>query len=1555
LFPPPYYCDFIDYSGGNFAYFSTIPNTADFDYFNMRHTAAEGYACTLLTAWIAVYPDAFVGTPDLVVKVWDDDGFGLPGTELASVTIPNGDLPTAMAYVGADFSSFNLVFEDGENYYVGITTTDQVNNAIAFLLDDGTAGTGRGGFYDNPSAQFYNRADIGFTDYNYGFGVDVCCADIPYSSCYRQEYDCGATYYFQQPSVYGTDYYNTRFSVNGPDTLTAVGVAIYAPGSAGVPDLDVFVWGSDAGFPDLSDVIYSTTIPYAGIQYFPTYNHVVMPGGGIVLPPASDFHVGWETVVNNSGDVLAGLQDDGTCGALRSSLYYGGWYLNIDVFGEDNNWLIYADICKDEFSECSRIATYCDPAYVWSMPSSGGTGRYGGFQRIEPIGLGCRLHDVRVAIDNPGWYGYDWGFLYSATIQIRDDAGGEPGAILASNTYAPGDLVEFPGFMEWDVLSLNILFDSPLWIGIVSNDPDPYDPTPDLMMISDDGTCDNTSATLYADDTYGDTSPYGFIVDAYTCCIPPPERDCALGQPDPNWPTTGHDFRRSSASYNSVGDAQCNQALSWMHTDVAGFIYSRPIIYDGVVLGAYNDKLQAFDITDGTLLWTKTGLANGIGSSFRNSVTVKDGYVYYGGGNAKGMTKADVYTGAIIWSRSAVSGSPLTGNTVYTTSVILDCGGTEVIIFGCDNGAVYALQTADGLNYGGWVPNPIMLDGDVIMTTSSNGSDVVYVGTDGLYGTGNGTLYAIDACTGVILWSLGEADLSGATLSGVANPGEIFQGPIGVDEDGALYVQTGINNDDNSTTPSGVVYRISSAGVISWAKGFRFPRYSGPVIDANNVYFTALRFWTSETNTTTSFKKSNGAKIWDADPFFDASNWVEGALSCEPLAPDKLYQTNRDWQLLVMNTDDGMVEFEYNWSGTSERGCGVAIDPTHVCFNNRQGDLYCLTNQADRPRLRILKFDELQPVPFFSPDPYMVTFDDVFMNNGCINLTGNLTVDENAPAAYAWTVNPGRIIRMQDVANGMVDNTFADLAENLVKGQKVTGSSLDADFATSPYAKDSYSSMAAYGPPAWLNAITVPNFDLAPGETFSVTYSVNGPLVTRGPHRAYVTINSNDDYYLNDPGVGPAVQLGVLGGCLQIDDYINFGVGEANQAPVFNTGELGNQNGSALWIFDGEDNRYWQGGLFFAAEGNDGHRLAWTTDSWHGGDPPDFWNSLLPDPNCFDLCEPYITPSPIILGSISHDGGLNYDDIYGYASVVAYIDSVVDFDCYGTGWDWANVDCPYDNALTLGLRVQEFMYGAVDEPALANVVIFRHDVTNRNAVPIANVGIGVFNDFDLDASANGYDLFRFDGNYSISWGAPSAAGYFDPGVVYGDGKIPMDVDPMLGATTIDANQAMWEANNVFLDSIYYYLSTVRGQTAQAGIDMTFPSTTESDDRDQWAGYVFRNFAASETYSFGTYMFGYASADVTDDAFWQNLAKTVNQFAGFNRGDINNDGMINLADVVALWNMVNAGGPGPLFQHLADVNATGGAPDNADVLYLANYYFCLGPAPVGDWVLPNICR
>jgi outer membrane protein assembly factor BamB len=1326
-----------------------------------------------------------------------------------------------------------------------------------------------------------------------------------------------------------------RFSVDGPETLKAAGIALYGAETVGTPDLDVFVWATDLGFPDLSTVIYSTTVANGDLVYYPTYLHLDLSAENIVM--YNDFHIGWSTN-DVTGGTLAGLSDDGSCGTLRSSEYWGTWATMLADWGADVNFLIYADMCKDEFSVCQTESDYCGLAYFWRLPDR--YGDVGNYQKIPSTGIGCRLEKVRIALyAGPGAL-----YTYNSEVQVwtSDGPDGLPGTKIAYITVTPADYVLYPAKLEVDFTPMNVLFDEDVWVGIESLAPDTLT---GIRTLSDNGSCgDRASCEQFGgmfgymiDDWGGD---YNFVLEADVCCIPPEERACTPGE---DWPTSGHDFRRTAASLNSTGDAKCKQDVLWDHYDGNGFVYSRPIIYDTVLVVAYNNgKLQGFGINSATLMWTITGIANGINTGFRNSVTVQDGFVYYGGGSLAAFSKADVYTGTIIWKRSPTTANGLNGNTDYTTSVILD----DIVYVPTANGALYALDAATGLNYAGWTTNPIMLDGNPQQTLGSNGVDELYIGTNGAFGTGYGTLYAVDAATGAINWSLGEADLVGQDLDGdtTGTTTEIFQGPIGCDIDGALYAMTAFEVDAVAGAPSGAYYKFTSGGAIAWAKAGRFPRYTGPVIDANAVYMSSLRGWTSEPLTTPALNKNSGAIIWESDPAYNAQGWVEGALSCEPFLPDLLYLGNTDGQFLALNTDAGLSEFEYQYVVTvSNRGTGIAIDPTHVVLTNRQGDIYVLTEQVDRPRLRIMKDDEYISVPFFSPNGYIVTYTDVFMNNGCADLTFTLTADEN-PAAYVSTVQPERVTRMNMLANSMVDNDYPSMAASLVKTQPV-GTEIETEFTESAYSKNTYSNTAAYAPPSWLNSIVVSGGTLAGGETFSVSYNVNGPLVQRGAQRCYVTIASNDQYYLNSAD-NPVVQLGVIGGCLESFDDFVFGETEQNVGPLTNTGEIGNQD-QTLWDIDGNSAFYWQGGFMFAL---DTYRLAFNLESWHGADPADFWNMLLPDPNCFDQCAPYITPDPVVLGQIL-DGG-SYVDIMGNVGVKAYVDSIINFDCNATGWDWAAVDCPYDDTLSIGIRVDHFVYGVVGEAGyLNNTVINRLDVTNRNAAPITDLYLAALNDYDLQA--NGSDVVKFDAAHSISYGASCAAGDVTNTWVAGMGKIPMDVDPMIGARTLDADQAMWEANYVGLDSIYTWLTTAPGQTAQAGIDMSFPCATSSDDREFFHMFTSMDLAGNETKSVGVYFFEFDGADITDDQYFFDLAIFVNQFAGFGRGDINGDAVVNLADIVALWNMVNAAGQGPLFEHLADVN-NDSAVNNGDVTYLANYWFCVGPAPIGDWVLPNIC-
>jgi parallel beta-helix repeat protein len=68
-----------------------------------------------------------------------------------------------------------------------------------------------------------------------------------------------------------------------------------------------------------------------------------------------------------------------------------------------------------------------------------------------------------------------------------------------------------------------------------------------------------------------------------------------------------------------------------------------------------------------------------------------------------------------------------------------------------------------------------------------------------------------------------------------------------------------------------------------------------------------------------------------------------------------------------------------------------------------------------------------------------------------------------------------------------------------------------------------------------------------------------------------------------------------------------------------------------------------------------------------------------------------------------------------------------------------------------------------------------------------------------------------------------------------------------------------------------------------------------------------------------------------------------------RGDANNDGLVNVADIVYLINYLFVHGPAPLFLASADVNNDGTFEeprvDIVDVVYLINYLFVNGPPPV----------
>jgi hypothetical protein len=75
----------------------------------------------------------------------------------------------------------------------------------------------------------------------------------------------------------------------------------------------------------------------------------------------------------------------------------------------------------------------------------------------------------------------------------------------------------------------------------------------------------------------------------------------------------------------------------------------------------------------------------------------------------------------------------------------------------------------------------------------------------------------------------------------------------------------------------------------------------------------------------------------------------------------------------------------------------------------------------------------------------------------------------------------------------------------------------------------------------------------------------------------------------------------------------------------------------------------------------------------------------------------------------------------------------------------------------------------------------------------------------------------------------------------------------------------------------------------------------------------------------------------NSGFWQEFLQ------GYIRGDVNGDGVIDIADVVYLLNWVFFGGPEPAPLWVGDVNCDG-VVDIEDVIYLVNYIFISGPLP-----------
>jgi len=1644
---PAPFCDNLSYYAGNVSYFWALPD-ADWDNYGTRFTSDAGIACTVMVAWVYMYGTAMTGDPDLSVTLYDDDGFGFPGTALETIVVPNASLPPGIGWVGVNFNAtndwvFGDYFDDVNYHVVYDVVQNSADDTLAIL-----SGNGTGPFAGDAHSYGYLPAATGYVSFLSAYALDIdiiqdvdrCCYDVPFSDCNFQAWHENPFYIWPTPhNVFGDSEWSTRFSVSGPETLKSVRVMVYdrsatrpPPYFFGDDDLYIKVYDDDgSGFP--GTLVHTETVLGGTYPAFPAWTNVPM---SVPLVFEDDFHVTFSTSETfGSGDYEVLMGDDGATGngggflggqgrtaGAGDPTYAGGcgtatWYTMPCWWGLDAGFFMEAELCKDQFAVCEQQNWFTNLTTSYPVPDPNPLTEWA--QRFQSSGEDCRVDELEIWFDRSAAFDGGRPLMYTKNTNVNiyaDDAGGEPGTLLSTIVLTPADYAAAgytgPGFFGTFSVTIDpnfIIGGNAFWVGI-----EPLSQTRDtgirIELDNLGGTGNNFGLAAWI----GGGSP-GWLINPFfggwaddaamnlrakICCIPFSETDCASLLPDPNWNEMSHDQARTGRSGNSIGDSWCDLNLVWNYESLTGrTLTTGSTVYDGIVACSFGDHYAVFDLDDGTVLYSRSlGLGYEIGTDLRcapfiTPVGTLAGQVvmFVGGGTEQSIYAFDLYTGAEVWRRAFtnVTLAGLFGATrfvAFTYYPLLD-GVTDVIIWTTETGRTVAANAANGTLFktpaypGGWAVNPVSVIGG-FSPFKSGCSD----GTSTFLSTGPqtvpGDLYSLDAATGTINWQLSvTGPLQGVALwtayGGIDAPApsnESFGSGISY-ESGRLYAFSFMAIGEHPS--EGAFYRINAAdgslidGVATLAQPGTFA-FGTPIIDANRIYTPGISKWLVNPNpgSLNAYSKSTGAFLWTSEGPSHGGYRVDGALTCEPDGGDD--------QVLVFD-DEGLFRvvssFDGNelWrrrvhspgGGANDQGASIAIatdadGDTWVLASDNWGNLMAMEKQEgeDRPRLEIQTYHPEIEVEFGFNVAYPVSLGPILVNTGCADLTiSSLTGDVNAPADpsvipnfSAQLVDPDVAFYAATLSNQLTNNGF----EAKVKNAKLQNFNSEMTSREELSREVQRTNKAASAPPVWLVNITTDEGDppiiIEPGDTNEVILIADQTQISRGPYPLYITVGENDpDNFLNgisNPTNPEVIAATVVGGCLLDTTTLEFGTGGANFQWVSNCGRIGTGDWVPAGIeVDGESNFIFQGTYIF---GVSPFRIAIHVQDWGAGDEAESWISWQPDPNfCDDQCKAAIAPA--VLNSISSDG-LTYDDIDGHIVCKSGVDSVQNF-FDGSTWDWTLYKtAPFDNDSTMGLYINSRVAGADDgTPLTTNVTVEIFEFTERNGQDVPNWKFGAHIDCDIIVDAGGdFDTTYIDRSISTAW----ASAYPAATHAFGWIKLPFGCVeggwnslPVKNVVPLDSDQGLFE-DTLKYDSFYFYMSQPAGDGY--GHDVS----AAPQDQQFLTTLVEHDFTANETFEFASVMFArndltnsHSSAELVDQALF------ANKWVGFGRGDVNNDDVINIADIMYLKFYLLAPGtnPGPIpFMHLGDVNADGNV-DPMDLDYLIAYYFECGPCPMGDWM------
>ncbi len=1049
------------------------------------------------------------------------------------------------------------------------------------------------------------------------------------------------------------------------------------------------------------------------------------------------------------------------------------------------------------------------------------------------------------------------------------------------------------------------------------------------------------------------------FVEVYKCCLGGPPI-CGPNPAPDVWLTHAHDYARTSHSSIPVREP-CDINLAWSALTTKADASFNNATSDGVsVFCSDNQAVHSYDLVTGALNWTyfdPAGIATA--GSIRNNITIAGDYVYGSGGTAMSFFKLNKANGAVIWSRHFNSmgggvGDMLCGSQRFSVSVEIG----DMVIVGDEGGCLWAFDVATGLNHGAWATNPVPLNGTIFHSPAYDGGDYIYVADL------SGSIYKIAVADGSIIWTFTETD------------GDGFYGGCSYDAMQDVIYAASHHGTGGGDTPER--FKIAADGSVVWSYSQGATLYSPPTIGIQKVYFAqdypaqGILVVDKETGLAEYNFSFSGVGY--------VTNPVALTSSCHLFAGDR----QGGWHLLHTYTYERIWTRRYSdfvW-GTELVTSAInakdyAIVTTWSDGPNsgwsRGGVFVWELNSEPRPMVEQLETTVDIPVPFGTGTGTPAAAGDLFRNTaGCaaLNVTAINVYDHYPPLlsdvkGRVTQGNPKTAVRAAKVADELAGDDYLSLfsdKQTLMTGKKTDIESFGrhANKRRFEQSKQRTSALAAGAATIRTSnvALDTPS-PIAGGTSFGITWVYDGSGLARSVSADRLEFVTDDPDFIPElPGTGyPEIIINYVGGCLyewfehmywngfefwhkeQVSNFNRYGVGDPAGHPV-----KGMPAGYGLDWGDGHhEGPIYDAAFFIAQVGAD---YAMTTMY----DQSDMVNRLLPNPApisgaCGIDYADYVPLGRSVVVDWYDGGncppvlGVDYVDVQGEVTWIQTIDTLTNFDPpYTLGTEITQVEiCMYD----FGSGYGDFK-------------LIHYKIRERNGTPVNDLVAGIFCDWDVepDYTSNAVAVEANAGGYAV-WDSVNPVTAFGH-MVLGSGLsatnsseiMPADYRAVVGIAngysiyTTTCIQCCTDYDLQWMDCIDNYWFGAFYE----------PDPGNHGDRSGLIAFPEFNLAAGGDQHLYCAIFG-VDASTNDRADVLNniadMAFRANKWAGFNRGDVNDDDMVNAIDVAYLHAVVQ--GSLPLifpWQGNGDVDLNGFV-DPADVTYLLNYLMG-GPAPLGEW-------